>query len=191
MIDKKGPTVTINSPLAQSYSLGAAVAADFTCADAGSGVATCVGTVASGSPIDTSSFGAKTFTVTATGNVTTKTVNYSVTYNICLDYDPNKVFNNNNPGRTIPVKLHLRDGSGHNISSPAITLTAVGVGLISTTAYGDVEDSGNANPDNNFRFAGGFYIFNMSTKGLVSGSYYLYFRVGNDPVLYNVPFKLR
>jgi hypothetical protein len=193
-VDKKGPSVTINSPAAQGYPSGSPVAADFNCSDGGSGVATCAGTVSQGSAVDTSGFGAKTFTVTSTdnvGNVTTKTVNYSVSYNVCLDYDPDKVFNNNNPGRTIPIKLHICDANGNNISSPAIVVTAVGVGLVSTAAYGDAEDSGNANPDNNFRFAGGFYIFNMSTKGLVTGSYNLYFRVGNDPALHTAPFKLR
>jgi hypothetical protein len=45
-------------------------------------IATCKGTVANGKPIDTSSTGAKGFTVTATdkaGNQTTQTVNYTVT----------------------------------------------------------------------------------------------------------------
>ena len=190
-VDKKGPTVTINSPLAQGYSFGAIVPADFNCADAGSGVATCVGTVSSGSPVNTSSFGAKTFTVTATdnaGNVTTQTVNYSVTYSTCLAYEPGNVYQ---AGRTVPIKLYVCDGSGNNLSSPGIVVTAVGVGLVSTTVYGDVDTSGNANPDNNFRFVGGFYVFNMSTKGLTTGSYYLYYRVGDDPTLHTAPFQIR
>jgi hypothetical protein len=154
-------------------------------------VATCVGTVSSGGPVDTSGFGAKTFTVTATdnaGNVTTQTVNYSVTYSTCLDYDPGNVYQ---AGRTVPIKLHVCDGGGNNLSSPGIVVTAVGVGLVSTTVYGDVNASGGANPDNDFRFVGGFYVLNMSTKGLSTGSYYLYYRVGNDPTLHTAPFQIR
>jgi Beta-propeller repeat len=190
-VDKKGPTITINSPTATGYSLGTSVAASFNCADAGSGVATCTGTVSSGSAIDTSSFGAKTFTVTATdkvGNVSTQTVTYSVTYNVCLAYDPKAVYQ---AGSTIPVKLTVCDPNGNNLSSPAITVTAVGVGLVTTTVYGDVQDSGNANPDGNFRLVGGFYVFNMSTKGLTTGGYYLYFTVGSDPTLHTAPFNLK
>ena len=59
--------------------------ANFKCADkqTGSGLASCVGTVPKGSLIDTSTFGQHSFTVTATdkaGNVTVKTVHYSVRY---------------------------------------------------------------------------------------------------------------
>ncbi len=50
-IDNAPPSITIGAPLAgASYILGSATPADFTCSDAGSGVATCTGTVASGTP---------------------------------------------------------------------------------------------------------------------------------------------
>lgn len=154
-------------------------------------MASCVGTVSSGSAIDTSSFGAKTFTVTATdnvGNISTRTVTYSVAYNVCLDYNPQAI---HPAGSTLPIKLHLCDPNGNNLSSPNIVVQAVGVGLVTTTVYGDVYDSGDANPDGNFRYAGGFYIFNMSTKGLGTGGYYLYFTVGSDPTLHTAPFQLK
>ena len=55
---------------------------NFSCNDGtGVGVASCVGTVANGAAINTSTLGAKTFTVTATdleGKVGTKTVTYTV-----------------------------------------------------------------------------------------------------------------
>ena len=49
----------------------------------GSGIDTCVGTVPNGSPIDTSTVGTHTFTVTGTdkaGNLTVVTLHYSVLY---------------------------------------------------------------------------------------------------------------
>src|SRR5262249_3945561 len=59
------------------------VLADYQCADAGgSDLASCVGTVPVGAPIDTASTGQKTFTVTATdgaGNTTSASVSYTVT----------------------------------------------------------------------------------------------------------------
>jgi hypothetical protein len=47
------------------------------------------------------------------------------------------------------------------------------------------EDSGSANPDNNFRFAGGFYIYNLSLKspGFGTGTWKMSFTVNgvSDP----------
>ena len=81
VIDDNRPTITVVSPADGSYPLNAVVLANFSCADAVSSVAACVGTVASGTPIDTSTAGPHTFTVTATdaaGNTSSLTVSYSV-----------------------------------------------------------------------------------------------------------------
>jgi Ca2+-binding RTX toxin-like protein len=80
-IDRKDPSVTITSPAqgAAPVDPGSTVNADYACADTGSGIASCVGDVPNGSPIDVSS-GPHTFTVTATdavGNVTTTSVTYN------------------------------------------------------------------------------------------------------------------
>jgi hypothetical protein len=78
------PQITITSPAnGASYTLGSTVLAAYRCGEGGitSPIATCNGTVANGQPIDTSSTGTKSFTVTATdkaGNQTTKTVKYTV-----------------------------------------------------------------------------------------------------------------
>jgi len=59
------------------------VKAKFKCSDKQSGIDTCVGTVPNGSPIDTSTVGPHTFSVTGTdvaGNVTTVTRHYTVVY---------------------------------------------------------------------------------------------------------------
>lgn len=77
--DTAAPTITAAVDGA-SFKLGAVGTADFTCAD-DVGIESCVGSIASGSPLDTAKLGTKSFTVTATdtaGNVTTKTVSYKV-----------------------------------------------------------------------------------------------------------------
>jgi hypothetical protein len=63
------------------YPLKQSVNAAYTCTDGGAGGGSCIGTVPTGSPIDTSSSGAKTFVVNATdavGNATNATVSYTV-----------------------------------------------------------------------------------------------------------------
>ncbi len=82
--DRTDPTVELRNPATDAtYARGQTVAADFDCAD-DTGLAWCVGTVADGQPIDTSTLGRHSFTVTATdaaGNTTIRTVAYSVTDN--------------------------------------------------------------------------------------------------------------
>lgn len=112
----------------------------------------------------------------------------TVSYTIVPLYDQTRSFKS---GSTIPVKLQLIDAAGQNVSSSSIVVTAVRVVLTSTNAVSDVQDSGNANPDNNFRFDGSQYIFNLSTKGLAIGSYSLEFTISGDPVTHSLPFQLR
>ena len=66
-LDSTPPTITIISPAnGDEYLLGAAVAANYSCADSESGIATCVGPVDVGANIDTATAGTKHFTVNAT-----------------------------------------------------------------------------------------------------------------------------
>jgi Ca2+-binding RTX toxin-like protein len=80
--DDTGPTVTITTPAnGATYAQGAPLVADYSCSDAGSGIVSCVGTVADGTPIPSGSLGAFTFTVSATdgvGNATSVTSSYAV-----------------------------------------------------------------------------------------------------------------
>jgi hypothetical protein len=80
--DTTPPTVTISKPAdGATYKLGKVVNAQYKCVDKGSGIASCVGTVANSARIDTSTTGDHAFTVTATdkaGNRTTVTVHYVV-----------------------------------------------------------------------------------------------------------------
>ena len=84
-IDRTGPTITVTSPAAgATYAVGASLVASYACTDAGAGVATCAGPVASGQSISTATAGVKTFTVNATdalGNASTKLVTYTVLAN--------------------------------------------------------------------------------------------------------------
>jgi hypothetical protein len=78
--DTVDPTITITNP-SGAYEQNAAVTVNFVCADTGSGVASCTGTLANGSPLNTHTAGTFSFTVTAidnAGNSATRTVTYKV-----------------------------------------------------------------------------------------------------------------
>jgi hypothetical protein len=81
-IDTTPPTITITTPTDGAiYAVDQSVPASYSCADSGSGVATCSGPVPSGSAINTSAPGAHAFTVNATdkaGNTASRSVAYTV-----------------------------------------------------------------------------------------------------------------
>jgi hypothetical protein len=113
-----------------------------------------------------------------------------VTYDTCLLYDPAKIVRS---GATIPLKVAVCSAAKANQSNSGVVVTAVELVLASTNTFGVIEDSGNANPDDNFRFdpSLGGYIFNLSTKGLASGTYYLLFRATGDPLPHRIPFQVK
>jgi len=126
------------------------------------------------------------------GNIIVK-LNIGPRYSTCLLYDPTKAVHS---GATEPLKLELCDGSGNDLSSASITIHAIGITQASTSISGEVEDSGNANPDNDFRFdptlgGTGGYIFNLSTKGLSTGTYNLNFTATGDSFVYSAPFQVK
>ena len=131
----------------------------------------------------TGAFSGGDFTQASSGTGT-----LSVTFNICLLYDPTKAVKS---GATYPIKVQLCDINGNNISSAGVVLHAVNVQQVSTSAYGDVITAGNANGDNDFRFDNGAYILNLKTTGLTTGTYKLYFTAGDDPVLHSVEFQVK
>ncbi|MGO9012214.1 MAG: putative Ig domain-containing protein [Bryobacteraceae bacterium] len=81
-IDTTPPLVQLSSPLgAFSYPLGSVITADYSCSDAGSGIASCIGPVANGATITLGTAGTFSFAVTATdvaGNQTIVTHTYQV-----------------------------------------------------------------------------------------------------------------
>ena len=83
-----------------------------------------------------------------------------------------------------------------NYSSASRTVVATSLILLATSAPGVLEDSGNANPDNQFRFdasvgSGGGYVFNLSTKNLAEGTYGLVFTISGDASTHMVQFQVR
>ncbi|MEV7522316.1 hypothetical protein [Streptomyces sp. NPDC091371] len=183
-LDSVAPSITITSPTASTYLLNQPVNAAYSCSDATSGVATCAGPVAGGSPVNTSTFGTHTFTVNATdvaANPSSRSVSYSVAYRICLLYDPL------NPPRggnsTIPIRLRICDANGANLSSPNITLTPSAITGPATVPF---TTPFRYDP----RLAG--YIVNVPTRGLTAGNYNLRFTIsGADTTTHVAPFTVR
>ncbi|HEY2916662.1 MAG TPA: hypothetical protein VGI98_05535, partial [Candidatus Limnocylindrales bacterium] len=206
-IDSVKPSASIVTPANNaSYILNALVVASYTCSDATSGVAggSCNGPVVNGGDIDTT-IGAHVFTVTVTdnaGNTNAATSNYTVKYAACYLYDPTKSYK---AGSTAPIKFFLCDANGLDVSSAGTVVQAVSLTRQDNSAAGSLEDSGYANPDNNFRFDTtlgplGGYIFNLSTKSpspalgqktsLATGTWLLNFTVGGVSG-YSVRFDVR
>jgi len=96
-------------------------------------------------------------------------------------------------GSTVPIKIQVCDTSGANVSSSSLSVSAVSLTKSDASADGSVEDSGNANPDSNFRYDASLagYIFNLSTKPLSTGTWVLSFTVGADPTVQHVQFDVK
>ncbi|MFE5523737.1 OmpL47-type beta-barrel domain-containing protein [Streptomyces virginiae] len=182
-LDTAGPTITIVRPAASTYLYRQAVTASYSCTDATSGVASCVGTVPNGSPINTSTLGSRTFTVNATDNATnpsTKSVTYNVAYRICLLYDPNR------PVRLlgqVVISLRICDANGNNLSNSNITLTASRItGPVTRPVTGRF----------NYTPLLSSYSLPVSTQNLPNGNYNLEFTIsGADTTTHVAPFTLR
>jgi Tol biopolymer transport system component len=174
-VDKKAPSISIGAPGNGAYLLNAAVASSYGCSDGGSGVASCSGPVASGSNINTSSVGSKSFTVAATdavGNSASQTVTYDVAYGVFLLYNPVK------PSKMIT--LQLRDANGINVSNPAIVLTAQSI-------------DGTRPASGTFSYSKSLadYKYTVNTSGLAMGSHTLQFKAGSDQTVHSAPFTVR
>jgi len=193
-IDKKAPEVVVATPAAgtPSFTVGQIVTADYSCTDLGSGIASCAGPKPPGGNLDTNP-GAHAFTVNATdkvGHATGVAHPYVVGYAICPLYDPTVT---KKAGSTVPFKVRVCDIAGGNLSSAQITLHATGVTRTSSNTPATLEDSGNANPDFDFRYdaALGGYIFNLSTRGFAAGSYVLTYSISGDPTSHAAAFAVR
>jgi hypothetical protein len=122
-LDKTAPAVAIAAPTnGATFSLNQQANASYSCNDAGgSGLKSCAGSVPNGSPLDTSTFGTKTLTVTAednAGNKTTTTVTYNVFFNFSGFFPPVDNWpkmNRRNAGANVPVKFSLGGNQGLDI----------------------------------------------------------------------------
>ena len=63
--------------------------------------------------------------------------------------------------------------------------------LVDGTPSAQVEDGGQANPDFDFRYDGGAYVFNLDTGGLSSGTWELQFTVNGGSIVYTAAFDVR
>jgi hypothetical protein len=123
---------------------------------------------------------------------TSSTLSQSVDYAVCAQYDQTKSVKN---GAVFPIKIELCDSGGNDLSASGVVVHATG--LTSVSGYsGTPESPGNANPDNDFRFDSSFgstggYTYNLSTKGLATGTYSLTFTAGNDPATHSLNFGVK
>jgi len=182
-VDKKAPAVTITSPTAGTYTVGQSVTASYACTDGGSGVASCVGTVANGAPIPTTNPGTYSFSVTATdnvGNTVTKTVTYTVGYRICLPIAPFEL------GRTVVFAVQVCNAQGHNVTTPGLTVTAVTVDN-SIKPVPAVTD-----PNNAFFFVPVLNVdlYALNSSKLSTGSHTLQITVAGDPQQHSITFRV-
>jgi hypothetical protein len=123
--DRTPPTISFAVPSdGATYTFGEQVWASYSCDDHnGSGLNGCKGDVANGAPIDTSTFGAHTFTVTAydrAGNVAHETHTYSVVYEFAGFASPAAPYPtaaSMKAGQAVPVKFSLNGDQGLNIFS--------------------------------------------------------------------------
>jgi len=121
-VDKQAPGIEFYAPAdSATYVLEQAVAADYTCVDGGSGVASCAGTALNGTNIDTSSVGIQDFLVHTTdnvGNQSSRLVGYEVIYafgGYLRPVDKPSTVNVVKAGSAIPVKFSLGDDYGLDI----------------------------------------------------------------------------
>lgn len=154
IVDTRPPTIHLLSPNdGATYMLGDQVSASFWCDDGnGSGLNGCKGDVASGAPLETSSVGAHTFTVTAydrAGNVATTTHTYSVVYDFAGFAPPAAAYPtaaSAKAGEAVPLKFSLHGDQGNNIfASDSPAWTSCGTDGSATPADGTL--SYNASPD--------------------------------------------
>jgi HYR domain len=120
--DTTPPAIELLSPLDGAvYLLKEEVFADYGCSDGGSGLASCVGPVADGAPVDTSTVGPHEFTVEAAdraGNTSAATARYQVIY----DFDgflwpvrnPPRV-NKRTAGSAVPIRFILAGRLGLDV----------------------------------------------------------------------------
>jgi hypothetical protein len=130
VVDQTAPVVELRTPEEDaSYALGEEVLADYECSDEpdGSGLVSCLGDVADGAALDTTTPGSKTFTVTATdveGNTATTTVGYEVTSpqgdfkGFRWPVDDFPAINRWIAGEVVPVRFSLGGYRGLDVLAP-------------------------------------------------------------------------
>lgn len=171
-IDKTAPEVTLSLPAC--VLLNQVTSATWTATDSTSGVDPSSGTIS----VDTSSFGIKTISVTVldkAGNSKTVTKTVTVKYDFIGFLEP---INNDGTSifklkSTVPVKFQLKDAQGNYVSTAVASIT---IAKLSDSIWGeDIEpvSTSAATVGTLFRYDATScqYIFNLSTKGLSTGTW--------------------
>jgi len=179
-IDKVAPTITIAAPLSGgTYVRNQEVLAAWTATDTASGVNPAAGssTAPLGSPINTATFGSKSFKVSVAdnaGNTASRTVNYSVPFASTgiTGVDANGI----TVGASVPLSFALTNSTGRPYTTATATLWAAPA---QESGWG-VEIGGNA-----FTNAGlGIYTADWDTTGLAAGVWRLRVDLGRGGALY-------
>jgi hypothetical protein len=129
------PTITVSAPSQNaSYTKGQVVNAAYSCTEAsgGPGIASCSGTVANGTALDTSTVGAHTFQVTATsrdGESATTTITYTVTTPTPAPTSSPAAGNSAPPSNAFTIKT----ASGAANGAVKLTLSLPGAGTLKVT----------------------------------------------------------
>ena len=172
-VDATAPTISIDVPVNGSHvGLGTTVGASYDCDDATSGKASCVGPVASGDPIDTSTVGTHTFTVQAAdnaGNTASMTVTYDVVYNVWTGFGPPIVDGGTTTraaGSVLPVRFGIGGNFGLGILAagyPRSQPVSCSTGLPTGPATPTASDSG-------LTFVNGQYQYDWKTDKAWKGT---------------------
>ena len=179
--DATAPTINLVTPAdLGSYVLNAAVASNYSCSDATSGVASCTGPVANGANFSTNPVGPHPFTVNASdaaGNSATPVTNsYSVLYSTgaCLGSPGHQILQPinadgssvNKQGSTVPAKFRVCDANGNSIGTAGVVSSFRLIGISSGTVTDVDEAVDSTTPDTAFRWSATDqqWIYNISTK---------------------------
>ncbi len=167
VVDETDPTVTITVPSdGATYPRGQTVLADYACSDeiGGSGLASCIGAVADGAPIDTSAVGSHSFAVTATDNAG-NTGSFVHAYTVVA-------------GHVVDVlDVQRMEGSGVNIGVGAPRLTPGSDRTLTITATWVLLDGTATSADNDYTGTGGTITWQPGPSG------YSVFATGGSSVI--------
>lgn len=204
--DSTAPTITITTPPdGAAYTLNQTVNAGYACEDeaGGSGLASCVGTVADGTAIDTASVGAKSFTVDAAdnaGNTNSAMNGYSVIYDFAgaggflAPVNNPPMVNSARAGSTIPVKFRLPDGQGGlmcDLSAVvSIQVQEVSCGAFTYSPTNPVEEVATAG-SSGLHCDNGLYQYNWQTARTQKDKCYVFILTLNDGSVHYADFSLK
>lgn len=209
-IDMIAPTANITSPLNGSVlPYGATATMQFTCSDTLSGIASCTGSQANGSTLNTTTFGTQTVSVVAVdkaGNSKTTTSSYSVNYTFVGFQTPllaagtvsNPTFSGTfNLGKALPIKWDLF--TANKVMITALSTLKLMTATQNLSCAGPATGPGQfvlfnptagATGGSTFRSSSSGYIFNWDTSSVSAGCWNLVVTL-NDNTSYSTIVKLQ